>query len=305
MKHFLRRPWPWIILGVVIVLGVMTATSSAPSASSRTVEVVAGENFWGSLVSQLGGAHVHVTTIVSDPNADPHDYESTSSTARDFARADYVVLNGAGYDSWGQKLLDASPQPNRVNLDVANLIAKKDGDNPHFWYNPAYVNTVLAHMSKDLAHVDPADASYFQAQLKKVQTLLAPYQDRIADIKHDYAGTKVAATEDIFQYLADSAGLDLISPQTFTEAVAEGNDPPTQSVAEFQQQLQNKEPAVLVYNQQTATPLTTNVKKIATANNIPVIGITETVSPANATFQDWMNAEVTALQQALSQTRGQ
>jgi zinc/manganese transport system substrate-binding protein len=274
-------------------------TSDSPP-SGHKLQVVAAENFWGSLATQLGGNRVQVTSIVSDPNADPHEYESNTTDARRFATANYVILNGVGYDSWGNKLLSAQPEAGRKVLTIGTLVDKKDGDNPHLWYNPAYVNQAVVQMDKDLVALDPAGKNYYQQQLKNLQGSLSGYQDRVASIKHQFGGTKVAATEDIFAYLANAAGLDLISPPAFIEAVAEGNDPPTNSVVTFQQQLQSGQIKVLVYNQQTVTPLTDNIKKLAADDNIPVVGVTETVQPPDTTFQDWMNAELINLENALN-----
>lgn len=271
----------------------------APAAKSNGLQIVAAENFWGSLVLQLAGSHAQVLSIVSDPNADPHEYSSSVATARAFAGADYVVENGAGYDSWSDKLLSAGGNPRRKVLNVADLLGKKNGDNPHFWYNPDYVNQVVSRMEKDLISMDPAHAADYQHQYQTVQASLAQYQNRIQSIRQQFKGTKVAATEDIFMYLGNAAGLDVISPPEFMQAVAEGNDPSMQSVIEFQNQIKNKEPAVLVYNEQTVTPLTEGIKKMAADNEIPVIGITETVQPPNDSFEKWMDTEIAALQSAL------
>ena len=274
--------------------------------TAGVLHVVAAENFWGSLVSQIGGSHVQVLSVVSDPNADPHEYESNTTDARAVATANYVIENGAGYDSWVDKLVGAGSSPNRKVLNVATLLGKKEGDNPHFWYNPAYVNQATAQMEQDLIALDPANASYYEAQYKTLQASLAPYQNRIATIKQQFGGTKVAATEDIFAYLADAAGLDLVSPPAFIQAVAEGNDPPASSVVEFENQLKGGGIAVLVYNEQTVTPLTENMKKLAADQGIPVIGVTETIQPPDVSFEDWMNAELIGLQNALNaKTLGQ
>lgn len=291
----------FIILGVLIVIGgiSLALTKTAPSTHDK-IQVVAAENFWGSLISQLGGNKVQITSIVSDPNADPHEYESNNADARDFATANYVILNGAGYDSWANKLLDASPNGSRKVLTVANLLGKKDGDNPHFWYSPTYVNLVIAHMERDLISLDSSDKTYFQQQYSNLRSSLAGYQDRITSIKKQFGGTKVAATEDIFAYLAQAAGLDLVSPPAFIQAVAEGNDPPTNSVVQFQQQLQSGQVKVLAYNEQTVTPLTSSMKVLAAQQNIPVVGITETVQPPDTSFQVWMNAELINLENALN-----
>jgi zinc/manganese transport system substrate-binding protein len=297
-----RRLWAYGLSLLVVIAAVFTILTyhSTNSASTTKIQIVAGENFWGSLVSQLGGNRVHVTSVVSDPNADPHEYESNTETAREFAAAQYVILNGAGYDSWGNKLLSASNDPPRKVLTVATLLGKKDGDNPHFWYNPNYVNQVVTQMDKDLIALDPSGKSYYLQQLKTLDTSLQTYQSRIQTIKKQFAGTKVAATEDIFQYLATAAGLNLISPPSFTQAVAEGNDPPTASVALFQQQLESGKVKVFVYNQQTVTPLTDSMKQIAAENNIPIVGVTETIQPPDTSFQVWMNAELLNLENALN-----
>jgi zinc/manganese transport system substrate-binding protein len=289
-----------MLLGIVAVLLVLTGKSAKVNDSTDKLHIVAAENFWGSLVSQLGGDRVQVTSIVSDPNADPHEYESNTKDARAFATANYVILNGLGYDDWGNKLLSAQPESQRKVLIVGNVVGKKEGDNPHLWYNPAYVNTAVAQMDKDLIDLDPSGRAYYQQQLKSLSASLSSYQNRIKSIKQQYGGTKVAATEDIFAYLADAAGLDLVSPPAFIQAVAEGNDPPTDSVVQFQQQLQGGQVKVLAYNEQTVTPLTTSIKQLAAQQNISVIGITETIQPPGTTFQDWMNAELITLENALN-----
>src|SRR5579864_3501666 len=176
------------------------AAAGAP-APTKALNIVAGENFWGSIVSQLAGKAGNVTSIVTDPNADPHDYESSSGDARAFATADYVVLNGAGYDAWAQKLLSGNPNSKRKVFTVSDLLGKKEGDNPHFWYGPGYVIQVINQVEADLKGLDPADTAYFDAQRAALDTAMAPYRSRLAEIKAQFAGTPVASTESIFLYL--------------------------------------------------------------------------------------------------------
>jgi zinc/manganese transport system substrate-binding protein len=301
-----------IVIGIVLVavigLGLYLRHTAQPVAAnpSGKLQIVAAENFWGSIASQIGGNDVQVTSIVSDPNADPHEYESDTNDAREFASANYVIVNGVGYDSWADKLLSASTNSNRKVLDVGTLVGKQEGDNPHLWYNPVYVNMAAKQMEEDMIALDPSHASDYEANYQTLQTSLAEYQDRIQSIAKQFGDTKVAATEDIFAYLATAANLNLISPPAFTEAVAEGNDPPAQSIVEFQNQLKSGQVKVLVYNEQTVTPLTESMKKLAADEGIPVIGITETIQPPDASFQDWMNAELINLENALNaQTLGQ
>ncbi len=294
-----------VVVILLIVGGIFIFTSKRPVSSTQTssgkvIQIVAAENFWGSLVSQIGGTHVQVTSIVSDPNADPHEYESNTTDARAVANADYVIENGVGYDSWMDNLLSAGANSNRKVLNVGVLVGKKEGDNPHLWYNPAYVNTAIAQMESDLIAIDPADTAYYQEQYATLQSNLAEYQGRITSIRQQYGGTQVASTESIFAYVATAAGLNLVSPPEFIDAVAEGNDPPASSIVEFQNQLKSGQIKVLVYNQQTVTPLTESIKKLAADQGIPGIGVTETIQPPDATFQEWMNAELITLQNALN-----
>ena len=276
------------------------STSPTPSSSTTVLQVVAGENFWGSIATQLGGTHVNVTSVVSDPNADPHQYESSTQTARVFAQAQYVILNGAGYDTWGQKLLDANPVSGRRVFTVAELLGKHEGDNPHFWYNPSYVEQVSDQITKDYQALDPANSAYYTQQRAAFETSLSGYHQRIAEIKAKFAGQKVGATESIFVYLANALGLDLISPPEFMQAVAEGNDPPASSVVAFEQQVRQKQITVLVYNVQTITNVTNTIKQLASGQNIPIVGVSETIQPADASFQEWQTAQLLALQNALN-----
>jgi len=275
-------------------------TNQAATSEAAVIPVVAAENFWGSLVSQLGGSRTQVLSIVTDPNADPHEYEGNSQDAAAIANAKFVIVNGAGYDDWALKMIAASNTPNQVVLNVANLLGKKEGDNPHVWYSPNYVNDTVKAMYNDLISIDPADTAYFAQQYTALNASLGVYNARISEIRAQFAGTKVASTESIFVYLANPAGLDVVSPPAFMDAVAEGNDPPAQSVVQFQQLLQNGTVKVLVYNAQTVTPLTQSIKALAASNNIPIVAVTETIQPSDVSFQVWMNAELIALQNALN-----
>ena len=262
--------------------------------------MIAGENFWGSIALQLGGSHVSVQSIVSDPNADPHEYESSANDARAFAEAKLVILNGAGYDDWGKKLLDANPASTRHVLAVADLLGKKVGDNPHFWYSPEYVVKVADAITAQYRSIDSADTSYFDQRRAEFTTALQPYTDEIGKIKLKFSGTPVGATESIFMYLADALGLNLTTPLEFMDAVAEGNDPPASAVVAFHDQISAGQIKVLVYNVQTTTAVTTTVKALAAAHHIPSVGVSETLLPENVTFQDWQLKQLAGLEAALS-----
>jgi zinc/manganese transport system substrate-binding protein len=301
----IRSATPFAVLLALAAL-LVTATGCGSSVSDGTggragvLRVVAGENFWGSVAAQLGGSHVSITSIVTNPNTDPHEYASSTATARDFAGAQYVILNGAGYDSWGQKLLDANPISGRRVFVVADLLGKRAGDNPHFWYNPDYVAQVAARITADYQAMDPADAAIFSQLHAAFVSALTPYRNHVAAIRAAYTGRKIGATESIIVYLASALGLDLISPPAFMQAISEGTDPPVSAVTLFHQQIEQRQIAVLVYNRQTTTTLTTSLEQLASQNNIPTVGVTEAMQPLNTTFQDWQDTQLTALQRALS-----
>lgn len=283
-----------------IVLNTSSNSTLSNSTSGTVIQVVAAENFWGSLISQLGGSHVNVTSIVTDPNADPHEYESNAADARDIANAKLVIVNGVGYDDWALKLISASNNPNQTVLNVGDLLGRANGTNPHLWYNPTYVNETVKQMYTDLVKIDPADAAYYKQRYSALNASLAQVDGRMSEIRQQFAGTKVASTESIFVYLANATGLDLISPPAFMNAVAEGTDPPVQSVTQFENQLESGNVSVLVYNEQTVTPLTQQIKQIATQYNVTIVGVTETIQPPDTTFQVWMNSELLQLQNALN-----
>jgi len=291
--------WAFLVAGFLLLAACGGAASVE---SGAAITVVAGENFWGSVASQLGGSKVTVQSVVTDPNADPHEYESSSSDARAFAEARLVILNGAGYDDWGQKLLDANKVTNRRVLNIAQMLGRKAGDNPHFWYDPSYVTQVADKITSEYRSIDAADSSYFDAQRAQLQARFQPYADEIANIKQKYANTPIGATESIFQYMADALGLNLTTPVEFMDAVAEGNDPPAGAVATFQGQISGKQIKALVYNVQTSTAVTTNIKALATSQHIPGVGVSETLQPQNLSFQDWQLKQLQDLETALKST---
>ena len=285
-----------------LALAVACGSPAASGPPSSAISVIAAENFWGSIALQLGGAKVSVQSVVTDPNADPHEYESSANDARAFADARLVILNGAGYDDWGKKLLDANPASARHVLTVAGLLGKKVGDNPHFWYSSDYVLKVADGITAQYRSIDSADASYFEQRHADFATALQPYTDEIGTIKLKYEGTPVGATESVFVYLAGALGLNLTTPAEFMDAVAEGNDPPASAVVELQDQISANQIKVLVYNVQTTTAVTTTVKALAASHHIPSVGISETLLPENLTFQDWQLKQLTSLATALSTT---
>ncbi len=274
--------------------------SSGGGTDTDKVPVVAAESFWGSIAAQVGGDRARVLSIIANPDTDPHSYEPSPFDARTIAQARYVIVNGAGYDAWAQKLLDANPVSGRVVLRVADLFGKKEGDNPHMWYCPSCVDQVIDKIASDLGTIDSSDAASFSTQAAQYKAnSLKEYRYTIDTIKRKYAGTKVGATESIFSYLADETGLDLVTPYGYLKAVSEGTDPSAADKAAVEREIANREIKVFVFNSQNSTPDIQGLVDKAMSAGVPVVKITETMAPASASFQDWQTAQLKDLLQAL------
>ncbi len=295
------------LLGAVCLalLGVAGCATTAPDSAqpkSGVVRVVAAENFWGSIASQLGGVHADVQSIITNPASDPHDYEPTSADAIAIHGAQLVIINGVGYDAWATKLAVANPVAARVDLTIGDLVGVAPGGNPHRWYDPDNVRAVIDEITKDYQKLDPTDAAYFDKQRATVlNTNLKQYFDLINEIKTDYAGTPVGASESIFAPLAAATGLDLVTPASFLDAISEGGEPTATDKVTIDHQITTKQIKLYVYNRQNATPDVQSQVDEANAAGIPVTTITETLTPAGASFQDWQVAQLTALLAALKQ----
>ncbi|MCU1461214.1 MAG: putative cation transporter, periplasmic cation-binding protein [Acidimicrobiales bacterium] len=289
---------------LVLVAAVLPACgtgSSSTSSPSGKLAVVAAEDFWGSIARQLGGDRVTVTSLVANPDTDPHDYEPTPGDGRALAAARYVITNGIGYDPWTDKALNANPVAGRTVLKVGDLVGLKAGDNPHRWYSPGDVEHVITRITADYQKLKPADAAYFTQQHDAFETIaLAQYKATIADIKAKYAGVPVGASESIFAPMADALGLRLVTPASFLTAISEGTDPTAADKSIVDRQVASKTIKVFVFNSQNSTPDVQRLVDAARANAVPVSTVTETLSPVGATFQAWQTRQLEALEAALA-----
>jgi zinc/manganese transport system substrate-binding protein len=293
----------WRLLAGVAVVALFASAcglTSTTQLSSGKLAIVAAENFWGSIAAQLGGDKVEVTGLITNPDTDPHSYEATPNDARLIATARYVIVNGAGYDPWAPKLAAANPVSGRVLLDVGALNGVADGGNPHMWYSPVLVDRVIDRVTFDLKRLDAADSAYFDQQNTAYKSAgLKAYNDTLAAIKQKYSGIPVGATESIFAYMSPALGLNLITPPEYMKAISEGTDPSVSDKATVEQQVASKQIKVLVFNSQNSTPDVQSLVDKARAKGIPVVQITETLSPAGCTFQDWQTNQLKALLAAL------
>ena len=300
---FDRRASAWFFISVLLipVLCLLSACSSVSSASigaSHTIQVVAAENFYGDIVKQLGGSHVSVTSILSDPNVDPHEYQSNVQTGITVSKADLVIENGGGYDDWMDKILSAAPNSNRLLLKGFEIAPTRLPENEHVWYSFDNVATIAQMITGDLKKLDGADAAAFDNNLQAFKQSLQPLQQKIAAIKAKYNGTPIGLTETIYLYQTKLEGLNVLTPFEFEKAIAEGNDPPADAVITATDQINKRQIKALIYNQQTITVVTTNLKNLALAKNIPLVPVTETMPPTK-TYQTWMMDQLNALQTAL------
>jgi zinc/manganese transport system substrate-binding protein len=284
---------------------LVAGCASAAGSGGSGPQVVAAENFWGSIASQLAGTKAHVSSIITNPAVDPHSYEPIAADARTLATANLAIVNGVGYDPWAPKLLAANPVSGRLVLNVGDLLRLTEGDNPHRWYDPTDVAVVAYLIAEDLMKLDPKDVAYFHRQLVDFDTkALAAYRDLIASIRAGYRGVPVGASESIFALQAPALGLNLITPYGFMKATSEGTEPTAQDIATIEKQISTRAIKVWIYNSQNATPQIQRFNALAHEHGIPITTITETLSPASDTFEQWQTSQLRRLERALRQATG-
>ena len=278
-------------------VGIVVLMVSAPARAAQPVSIVAAENFYGDVARQIGGNAVKVTSILSNPDQDPHLFEASPSVARSLAGARIVVYNGLDYDPWMEKLLSASKAADRKEIVVSDLIGKKLGDNPHIWYD---ANTMVAFakaLTDALDTVDPTDKSAYDQRLAAFTASLKPIQDKIAELKDRVNGTPATATEPVFGYMFGGLGMD-VRDFDFQLAVMNNTEPSPSDVAAFESDLKNKRVKLLIYNSQATDTAAQRLLQIAKDNQIPVVGVTET-KPEGKSFQDWLSGELDDVKKAL------
>ncbi len=272
-------------------------TVGTASAQDKT-NVVAAENFYGDLARQIGGDHVAVTSILANPDDDPHLFETSPSTARSIAAAAIVIYNGADYDPWMDKLLSASTSKDRTTIVAAKLTGKKPGDNPHLWYDPATLPAVATALAGDLEKRDPANAATYKANLARFKDSMKAINTEIAGVKKRYDGTKVTATEPVFGYMASALGFKMLN-YDFQVALMNDAEPSPSQVVAFEKSLKDGSAKILFYNSQVTDEATTRLLDIAKKNKVTVIGVTET-EPAGQTIQSWFGGQIDAVEKALA-----
>jgi zinc/manganese transport system substrate-binding protein len=277
-----------------------TAGSTVPAGASGVLDVVASSNVWGDITKQIGGEHVNVTSILSDPNADPHQYEADAKTGVAISKAQLVVENGLGYDDFMDKLLAASPTSNRTVLNAADVMKISGSDaNPHIWYDTAKIPDVASAIADQLGRLDPTDAATFTTNARTFTDSLTPISAATDNIKAKYPGAPVGYTERVPGYLVEAAGLKLATPASFAQSIEDGNDPSVADNAAMDAALTSKAIKVLLFNGQVTSPATDAVKQLAQSSGVPVVGVTETLPPTDKDFQAWQLRQINEITTAL------
>ena len=284
-----------ICLAAALALGTPGVAAAVP------LTLVAAENVYGGVAREIAGGTVEVVSILNNPEQDPHLFESSPAAVRRVADARIVILNGAGYDPWMARLLAAAPRPGRTVIDVAGLMSKKAGDNPHLWYDPPTMPKVAAAIAAALAKADPDRAPDYAARLKITLSALARVQVRAAALRAKWVGTAVTATEPVFGPMADTLGLTMRN-QRFQLAMMNDTEPSARDVAAFEDDLRQCRVKALIYNRQVSSKTAQRLIEIARKAKVPVVAVTET-QPAGLSFTDWMLGQLDALDKALAEAK--
>ena len=288
-----------LLLCCAAVLAACGTSPSATTASGR-LRVVAAESPWGAVAAAVGGDHVVVTSLLSAPGADPHEYQPTASAAAAVATARVVVMNGLGYDPYMSRMLaQGSAGPQRV-VEAATVLGVSGSDvNPHLWYNLARVPAVAAAIARNLIAVDPGHAADYRAGLSDFVSSLRPDLASLRAIRSAHPHAPVLVTERVADYLLAEAGLDIVSPESFARAVESGQSPSAAATASIDALVRPSRADALIVNSQVDTPATAAVRDRARSSGVPVVLMTETVQPPALSFVAWQSRQIAALATAL------
>lgn len=262
-------------------------TTSSPANPDAKIKVVAAENFYGEVAKAVGGNRVEVTSILDNPDVDPHDYEPTADTSKLVNDAQVIVYNGAGYDAWMDKVIKASSSANSksVTLVAEDIMGVKEGDNEHVWYDPATMPKLAIKIADDLSKLDPTQKEAFNQRAQSYIKSLDPLKEKVQKLKQESA-TTIDVSEPIFDYMAKALNLT-INDSKFARAIDEGTDPAPSDIATLQNDLKGKKVKFFVHNIQNSTPVVDNMVKLANSNGIPIVKVTET-EPKGKDYLQWM-----------------
>lgn len=270
--------------------------AARPALAGPELVIVAAENFYADIAARIAGPEATVSAILSNPGQDPHLFEASPSVARRLREARIVIENGAGYDPWMRRLR-AGGDPDQRVIEVAALLGRREGENPHVWYDPRTMPRLAARLTELLSEIDPAHASDYQARLAALRADLAPLERRVAELRARFAGTAVTATEPVFDDMAAALGLSMRNAR-FQLAVQNGTEPRPSDVAAFEADLRGRRVRALIVNAQAGGGAAARMADVARKSGVPVIAMTETMPPGTD-YIGWMQGQLDRLARAL------
>ncbi|MEV4534467.1 zinc ABC transporter substrate-binding protein [Asanoa sp. NPDC049518] len=286
----------------VAVLGVGCGSSSdQATAAPAGVSVVASTNVYGDIAKQIAGDKATITSIISDPSADPHSYEANTRTQLDLSKADVVIENGGGYDDFVDTMLESAGSDATV-LNAVTISGRTatGGEelNEHVWYDLPSMSKLADQLVTALSKADPGNATTFSDNATAFKQKLAGMEQRSAAIRDAHGGAGVAITEPVPLYLLEACGLANKTPEEFSEAIEEGTDVPAAVLQETLDLFAGKQVQLLAYNEQTSGPETEKVLAAAKDHRVDVVPVTETL-PAGKDYLTWMTGNLSAIETAL------
>jgi zinc/manganese transport system substrate-binding protein len=286
----------------IIILSLLTIVASI-SSYAKQITVVAAENQYGSVAKLIGGNNVSVTNIINNADGDPHTFISSVKNAKLLADADIIIYNGADYDSWINSILKSNK--NAVIIKVQDLgnfkKTSKLGINPHLWFKPQTFPALAKKLTSVYTKIDSDDASLYKKNYKEFKHKYQTVYNMVDCIKTIYKDTPVTATEPLFGYMAEALDLHMQGLK-FQWVIMNESEPSPRMMIDYQDFLKDKKVKVLFYNQQVVNTTTKNILNLAKKNDIPVVGVTETM-PANKDAILWMIDILGETQKALEQLK--
>jgi zinc/manganese transport system substrate-binding protein len=289
-------------VAVAIILGLALAGCTArPAPSDGRIIAVGAENQYTSVLSQIGGRYVDATSVMSNPNTDPHTFEASAQVAGTISDASLIVQNGLGYDSFMSKIEAASPKPGRTVITAQSVLGLPDSTrNPHLWYSPTTMPAVARSIATALGRIAPSHRAYFAANLSAFDRSMTTWTDAIAAFKAAHPSVAVATTEPVADYLLEAAGTNSRTPWALQAAIMNDTDPAPQDVAIQDKLFTGGRVRVFLYNEQVTDSITAKYLALANANHVPVVGVYETMPTDGFSYQTWMEAELAALDRAVT-----
>ncbi|WP_330250947.1 zinc ABC transporter substrate-binding protein [Nocardia sp. NBC_00565] len=282
-----------------IAVGVATAvtlTACGSSNDSGKPNVVASTNVWGDIATTIAGPDASVTSLITDPAADPHSHETSAVESAKISDADLIVYNGGGYDEFIEKAIQGK---DRQTVDAFESRTDKSDENEHVFYDMGTVSTVADKIAAALGEIDSAHASAYTERAAAFKGRLAAITTIATKIGAEHPKTPVLQTEPLAHYLLVAAGTQDLTPHEFQEAIEQETDPAPAAVAATQDLLTGKKVRVLVYNIQTEDKITKDLRSIAQSNGLPIVEVTETL-PAGVDYIQWQTENAKALAAALA-----